>query len=94
MAHGHDSRSIDLDQVIRRHGGEAQRARDAYVHRLNRLQKLQLQQYLRSLVLFPPDDTASNLNPGNRDTTNPQAGSEHGSIKLPVLFQIPELGDE
>jgi hypothetical protein len=43
---------------------------------------------LRSLVLFPPDDTASNLDPGNRNAQNfPQLG--HGSIKLSLLFNDP-----
>jgi hypothetical protein len=41
--------------------------------------------FLNSLVLFPPDDTASNLDPGNRNTPGyPQFG--HGSIRLTVLF--------
>ena len=45
-------------------------------------------EFLGSLVLFPPDDTASNLNPGNPSTPGfPQSG--HGSIKLPVLFNNP-----
>jgi hypothetical protein len=44
--------------------------------------------FLNSLVLFPPDDTASNLNPGNRNAPGfPQFG--HGSIKLTVLFNNP-----
>jgi len=39
-------------------------------------------------VLFPPDDTASNLNPGDPKTAGfPQYG--HGSIKLSVLFNDP-----
>jgi hypothetical protein len=44
-------------------------------------------------VLFPPDDTASNLNPGDKagDVQDP-AG--HGSINLGALFQIPEEGAE
>ncbi len=92
--YGHDGRSIDLDQVIRRHGGEAKASRDAYVNNLNDQERLALREYLRSLVLFPPDDTASNLNPGNPNSDDPQQPSEHGSIKLPELFQIPELGDE
>lgn len=92
--YGHDGRSIDLDQVIRRHGGEAERSKLAYVNRLNDREKQELQAYLRSLILFPPDDTASNLNPGNPQTTNPQSPSEHGSISLPALFQIDELGVE
>lgn len=42
-------------------------------------------EFLNSLVLFPPDDTASNLDPGNSNTpTFPQRG--HGSIRLPELF--------
>lgn len=40
------------------------------------------------MVLFPPDDTASNLDPGNRAALNfSQFG--HGSIKLTVLFNVP-----
>jgi hypothetical protein len=43
---------------------------------------------LNSLVLFPPEDTASNLDPGDPSTPNfPQSG--HGSIKLSVLFNDP-----
>ena len=88
--YGHDGRSIDLDQVIRRHGGEAQFSTDAYIA-LTDIQRLELQEYLRTLQLFPPDDTASNLNPGVPDG-DPQ--TEHGSIKLPALFQIHEYGSE
>ena len=44
--------------------------------------------FLNSLVLFPPDDTASNLDPANRAASGfPQVG--HGSIKLTVLFNDP-----
>ena len=44
--------------------------------------------FLNSLIIFPPDDTASNLDPGNRTSPNfPQFG--HGSIKLTVLFNNP-----
>jgi hypothetical protein len=44
--------------------------------------------FLQSLILFPPDDTASNLDPGDPSTPNfPQYG--HGSIKLTVLFNDP-----
>jgi hypothetical protein len=40
------------------------------------------------LILFPPDDTPSNLDPGNRNNPYyPQAGQ--GSIKLSVLFNDP-----
>jgi len=84
---GHDGRSISLDEVILRHGGEAQAPRDAYAN-LAGPQSNALQKFLQSLILFPPDDTASNLDPGNRSTPDfPQFG--HGSIKLTVLFNDP-----
>jgi len=47
-----------------------------------------LHDFLRSTVIFPPDDTASNLDPGDLNTEGlPQRG--HGSIKLTVLFNNP-----
>jgi Di-haem oxidoreductase, putative peroxidase len=86
-AHGHDGRSINLREVIFRHGGEAQSVRDGFA-KLPEEQKDRLEAFLDSLVLFPPDDTASNLDPGNRSAANfPQVG--HGSIKLTVLFDDP-----
>jgi Di-haem oxidoreductase, putative peroxidase len=85
--YGHDGRSITLNDVILRHGGEAQASRDKYAA-LGSSGKVALQTFLNSLVLFPPDDTASNLDPGD-PTKNyfPQFG--HGSIKLTVLFNDP-----
>jgi hypothetical protein len=85
--YGHDGRSINLTEVILRHGGEAQLARDSFA-RLSAPNRSALFDFLNSLVLFPPDDTASNLNPGNRAAAGfPQFG--HGSIKLTVLFNNP-----
>lgn len=85
--YGHDGRSINLVEVILRHGGEAQSARDAFAQ-LSSPNRTALLDFLNSLVLFPPDDTASNLNPGNRATPGfPQFG--HGSIALTVLFNDP-----
>jgi hypothetical protein len=69
--YGHDGRSINLEEVILRHGGEAQASRDAFAHLAEDQQGAMLR-FLASLVLFPPDDTASNLDPG--------------SISLRVLF--------
>lgn len=84
---GHDGRSISLDEVILRHAGEAQASRDAYA-RLPDGESDALQSFLKSLVLFPPDDTASNLDPGDRTAPDfPQFG--HGSIKLSALFNDP-----
>jgi hypothetical protein len=85
--YGHDGRSINLTEVILRHGGEAQAARDAFAH-LSIERRNAILHFLNSLVLFPPDDTASNLNPGNRNAPGfPQFGQ--GSIRLTVLFNNP-----
>ena len=50
--------------VIRRHGGEAQASREAFT-RLPDGQQGAVLRFLASLVLFPPDDTASNLDPNS-----------------------------
>lgn len=85
--YGHDGRSIDLWSVIMRHGGEAKHARDRFA-RLSDVQQGQVIDFLQTLVLFPPDDTASNLNPGDSQAPNfPQYG--HGNIALPALFNDP-----
>jgi hypothetical protein len=76
-----------LKDVILRHGGEAQIPRAEFA-RLSANNQRRLIEFLNSLVLFPPEDTASNLDPGNRNTPGfPQYG--HGSIRLPVLFNNP-----
>ena len=89
----HDGRSINLHDVILRHGGEAQESRDPYAGMRKRDQRM-IREFLQSLVLFPPDDTASNLNPGDPAAGNPQLPSNHGNINLGVLFQIPTESPE
>ena len=85
--YGHDGRSINLTEVILRHGGDAQAERDAFAA-LPAPQQDRIVAFLDSLILFPPDDTASNLDPGDPGTPGfPQYG--HGSIKLTVLFNNP-----
>jgi mono/diheme cytochrome c family protein len=85
--YGHDGRSMTLQDVIMRHGGEAQGARANFA-RLPAGAQQAIVAFLHSLVLFPPDDTASNLDPGNIATPDfPQFG--HGSVKLQVLFADP-----
>jgi hypothetical protein len=69
--YGHDGRSINLEEVILRHGGEAQASQDAFAQLSEGMQAAVLR-FLESLVLFPPEDTASNLAPA--------------SISLGVLF--------
>jgi hypothetical protein len=85
--YGHDGRSINLREVILRHGGEATASRNAF-NALSDTSKNNIYEFLNELVLFPPDDTASNLDPGNRNAIGfPQRG--HGSIRLPVIFNDP-----
>jgi hypothetical protein len=91
--YGHDGRSINLQEVILRHGGEAQEAKVAFAA-LSDNEQRKILEFFATLVLFPPDDTASNLNPGNPRTQNPQDPVEHGSINLAALFQIRDYGPE
>jgi cytochrome c peroxidase len=91
--YGHDGRSVTLDDVILRHGGEAEASKEGYVA-LGDDNQHKILEFLGSLILFPPDDTASNLNPGNPDTDDPQNPAQHGSIALSALFQITTEGGE
>jgi len=85
--YGHDGRSVNLKQVILRHGGEALAARNAFAA-LSSRDELSIIAFLNTLLVFPPDDTASNLNPGDRNAPDfPQHG--HGSIRLTGLFNDP-----
>lgn len=78
---------ISLLEVILRHGGEAQDSRDRFAA-LSPAKQQEVIAFLNSLVLFPPDDTASNLDPGDPSAPGfPQFG--HGSIRLTVLFNNP-----
>lgn len=89
--YGHDGRSINLEEVILRHGGEAQAAKQAFKH-LGENDRSKVLAFLSTLVLFPPDDTASNLNPGHPGTNKPQDPAEHGSINFGALFKITSEG--
>ncbi len=74
-------------EVILRHGGEALTSRNAFAN-LSETNRLLLTDFLGALILFPPDDTASTLDPGNRAAVGlPQVG--HGSIALTALFNNP-----
>jgi hypothetical protein len=85
--YGHDGRSMTLTEVVLRHGGEAQQSRDLFAA-MGPGERRQVLEFLGTLVLFPPDDTASNLDPGNPSAPGfPQ--HQHGSIKLTVLFNDP-----
>jgi hypothetical protein len=87
--YGHDGRSINLTEVILRHGGEGQTSRNAFAALPSPVRELLLA-FLNSLVIFPPDDTASNLDPGDRTAPGfPQV--RHGSIRLTGLFNNPAI---
>ena len=86
--YGHDGRSINLKEVILRHGGEAHRSKEAFAA-LGDDDQLKVLEFLDTLVLFPPDDTASNLNPGKPNAEDPQSPSGHGSIDLRAFFRTP-----
>jgi hypothetical protein len=82
--YGHDGRSITLNDVTLRHGGEAVSSRNNFAG-LSSTNRRAVLDFLNSLTLFPPDDTASNLDPGDLSAANyPQFG--HGSIRLTALF--------
>jgi hypothetical protein len=85
--YGHDGRSINLREVILRHGGEALASRNAFAGASEK-KRILVEIFLQSLIIFPPDDTASNLNPGDPMAAGfPQNG--HGSIALGALFNNP-----
>lgn len=85
--YGHDGRSVNLHEVILRHGGEALASRNAFLKLPSNSQQAMIA-FLNRLVLFPPDDTASNLDPADPTVPGyPQNG--HGSVKLTVLFNDP-----
>jgi hypothetical protein len=87
--YGHDGRSPTLLDVILRHGGEAQNARNNFANSSSTTQR-NIIAFLNALVLFAPDDTASSLPGGQAVPTTagyPQFG--HGSIRLVGLFNDP-----
>lgn len=93
--YGHDGRSVNLQEIILRHGGEASLQRSRYIE-LSAAQQNLIKEFLGVLILFPPEDTASNLNvPGDINPADPEFPTRaHGFIRLPTLFTIPELGAE
>lgn len=59
--YGHDGASLDLDEVIRRHGGEADASARAYVA-LAEADRLAMLEFLRGLVLYSVDDLPCDIN--------------------------------
>jgi hypothetical protein len=85
--YGHDGRSGNLQDVILRHGGEATLSRNLFAG-IGTINQNFIKEFLHTLILFAPDDTASNLRPAAPATAGyPQIG--HGSIALGALFTTP-----
>lgn len=85
--YGHDGKSINLLEVILRHGGEALPSRKAF-EALSENNKRKVLEALESLILFGPEFTPSNTNPP--DPTNPDFPLRgHGSVSLTPLFNDP-----
>jgi hypothetical protein len=91
--YGHDGLSLTLDDVIRRHGGEAQAAESQYA-KAPREDREDLLAFLRSLVLYQPDALATDLDgDGKIDTGFKVAGREAGPERFwpELLFRVPPL---
>src|SRR5205085_5586848 len=63
--YGHDGACLDLDAMIRRHGGEGIAARTAY-DRLPARARNDLVEFLRSLVLYSTDQLPCDVNGDGR----------------------------
>jgi hypothetical protein len=89
--YGHDGASLDLDSVIRRHGGEGKASRDAYVALTDTERKL-LQCFLQNLVLYQTDQLPTDMNgDGKIDEHFLVQGMDTGLERFNVewLFKVP-----
>ena len=85
--YGHDGRSATLEDVILRHGGEAQAERDAFTQLADsdKQQRARVPTHARPLLA-----TRHRLEPQARGQEQPQYPLVgHGSIDLSVLFNVP-----
>ncbi len=89
--YGHDGRSPTLDDVIRRHGGEAAAAERAYAA-APAADRQAVVAFLRSLVLYQPDLLPTDLDGDGRiDERYVVAGHEAGPERFEpeLLFRVP-----
>ncbi len=89
--YGHDGASLDLDAVIRRHGGEALDSRVAYT-KLNSLERSQVICFLNNLVLYQTDQLPTDLHArGKIDDNYKVQGMNTGVERFNVewLFKTP-----
>ncbi len=89
--YGHDGASLDLDSVIRRHGGEALESRKAYAA-LGEEPRRQVLAFLQSLVLYQTDQLPCDLNgDGKIDEHFQVQGQDTGIERFHPewLFNVP-----
>jgi hypothetical protein len=89
--YGHDGASLDLDEVIRRHGGEAGAEQQAYTS-LSDEDRAALIEFLRGLVLYSVDDLPCDLDGDGRIAESfVVAGQDTGIERLNPewLFRVP-----
>ncbi len=89
--YGHDGASLDLDDVIRRHGGEAAASSKAYAG-LSDTDRLAMLEYLRGLVLYSVDDLQCDVNGDGKISDHfIVAGEDTGVERLNPewLFRVP-----
>ncbi len=89
--YGHDGASLDLDAVIRRHAGEADRSTKAYA-RLSEEDRTAVLEFLRGLVLYAVDDLPCDVDgDGAIADAFVVAGQDTGVERLNPewLFRVP-----
>ena len=89
--YGHDGASLDLDTVIRRHGGEATAEAKAYAD-LPEPDRLALLEFLRGLVLYSVDDLPCDVDGDSKISDHfIVAGQDTGIERLNPewLFRVP-----
>jgi hypothetical protein len=89
--YGHDGASLSLDEVIRRHGGEALAARRAYTA-LARSDRRQLLDFLESLVLYQTERIPCDIDGDGKISEHFMvAGMDTGTERLNPewLFRVP-----
>jgi hypothetical protein len=89
--YGHDGASLDLDCVIRRHGGEGLKSKQAYVA-LSDEEQRQMICFLNSLVLYQTDTLPCDINgDGKIDKHYKVAGMNTGTERFNPewLFKVP-----
>ena len=89
--YGHDGADLDLDSVIRRHGGEALSTRDSYVN-LSELERKQIVCFLQTLVLYQTDQLPCDMNgDGKIDEHFTVQGMDTGLERFNPewLFKVP-----